>query len=831
MRWRLLRAAAAGEANRALIDDTSGTSISIDAPGPVASLIPGTPLDVCEPTEVDDHDWWYVTTVDLEEPAMLRCEGLTPPGAIVIDGEVRSTVESMFLPVCCEIPAGRHEIALWSGSLSKALTRRRPRGRWRSTLVAAQGMRWMRTSLIGRAPVYGGVPPVVGPWRPVAVHDAAWIETLRVRTAATTGIVTVTGDLVSRVDDRVAGESGNVTVFDSAGVVVASAQLSLGSEHDFGDGHRRTAFTAAVTVEHPQRWWPHGYGEQPLYRLAITIAGATEERRIGFREVTVDRADGGFTLAINGIEVFCRGVVWSPVDPRSMAADREALTRHIGAFRDAGATMLRVMGGFAYEHTDFYDLCSEFGLLVWQDAMLTTFDPPIEQDDIVCAELAHLIDSISGQPALAVISGGSETQQQPEMLGVAREARSMPLIETSLRDLVRERADVPYVPSSPSSPDARPGQLAIQPDIGVAHWFCVGGYLRPLDDVKSARVRFAAESLAFAIPPSDEFVESHFGSLRVAGHDPAWKAAIPRDRMAAWDFEDVRDFYVAAIFGVDPMQVRRENPARYLQLGRLAVGEAMVSCYRFWRRDRGVCGGALVLFGRDLRPGAGWGLLDSGGHPKLPMAMLARVWAPLALTVSDDGLAGVRIDVHNDGPETVTGTLRLRAVDSGGTEVAAGCESVEVAAHGSATRYDSELTGAFGDLTHAYRFGAAPAAAIWVGFDTTDGRAVSDVLVVSAPGAPVFSGLDAGVTPGEQAGAATATWTLTVRARVTLRYVCVDVPGWIPSVNCFHLAAGIEQKLTLIRTSGSPAGTTTPRGRVSSIDATDVAVFAGDLPS
>ncbi|MBE7193474.1 glycoside hydrolase family 2 protein [Gordonia polyisoprenivorans] len=813
-RWRLVRGVPSAEPDPAVLDDATLPSMEIAAPGPVGHLVAGSELEAADPDTVDDSDWWLVAMVTVERSGVVDFQGLTPPGAVFVDRVRVADVESMFLPVRCPMTAGTHEIAIWSGSLRTWLSRRRPRGRWRSTLVSAQGMRWARTSLIGRAPVYGGVPPVVGAWRPVVVRPGPQVDLCSVGVDSDTGRV----DMCARWTGAEAPDVATAEVLDEEGATVAVGDLSAraGSPAEL---------VGQVALAEPRRWYPHGYGAPSTYLLRITAGGVSAERRIGFRTVRATCAGGAFRLSVNGIDVFCRGAVWVPPDPRAMTVDREVIREQLLVLRDAGANMVRVMGGFTPEQAEFYELCAELGMLVWQDAMLTTFDPPEDLDDVVCAEVDDLLTRHAGNPALAVVSGGSETLQQPEMMGVATESLSLPLIETKLRGVVERVSGVPYVVASPSSwsdDTEAPTPLAIRSDNGIAHWFGVGGYMNGLDDVRTAGVRFAAESLAFAIPASDEAVESDFGSLGAAGQHPDWKRGVPRDRTASWDFEDVRDFYVREVFGVDPLQVRRVDPGRYLQLGRLAVAEAMVNCYRFWRRPDSGCAGALVLNAKDLRPGAGWGLLDHRGTAKLPLAALARVWAPVALTIDNCGQRGLRIDLHNDTADELAGIVRLRAVDDAGRVVVEGESAIVVEPRSSVTRADADLTGAFTDLSHAYRFGPPVAAAVLVEFVVGEQVMRRDALIVAPLAAPIRSGLRAQARTDDAGG-----WLIDVRAETSLRYVCLNVPGWVLSDNCFHLVAEHTHTIRATPADGTAPQASGPRGAVSSIDAREtVAVVA-----
>jgi beta-mannosidase len=255
--------------------------------------------------------------------------------------------------------------------------------------------------------------------------------------------------------------------------------------------------------------------------------------------------------------------------------------------------------------------------------------------------------------------------------------------------LAKADVDALYVPSAPCGAD-RPlltGQ-------GVSNWFGVGGYLRPLGDIRSAGVRFASECLAIA----------NVGDDVPDPNDPAWKDGVAKDSGTDWDFDDVRDHYLKLLYEVDPAQLRTTDPDRYLELSRRVSGDVMREAFGEWRRPESGCGGAFVLWLRDLVPGAGWGLIDSGGAAKPVLRDLRDVLAPVAIWMTDEGMGGYAVHIANDRPEPLSAEIVVtlirgeRRVDGGQIEITVPPRSFWSG--------DAEtIIGRWVDVGYTYRFG------------------------------------------------------------------------------------------------------------------------------
>src|SRR4051794_36941279 len=494
--------------------------------------------------DVDAYDWWF-RTFFVGEGEVLRFGGIATVSEVWLNGELVLESESMFERHDVDVVDRLHgvnELVIRCRALKPLLAeRRKPRARWRAQIVYDGNLRWFRTMMLGRAPGFAPGPAVVGPWRPVTLEERRPHFEIRTRVEGGDGVVTVSGEGVEDVE--VAG-------------------------HRAGGGELR--------VPGAPLWWPHTHGEPVLHEVRVNGALVG---RVGFRTLSG-------LLEVNGVPVFARGALWTPVPEGQVRPTLEAA-------RDAGMNMVRIPGTAAYESPEFWDACDELGLLVWQDFMFANFDYPIADPGfraLVEREAAQVLSDIGWRPSLAMLCGNSEVEQQAAMLGLDPELGCGELFGKLLPQALNAAgADVPYVSSSPTG-----GDLPFRNDVGIAHYFGVGGYRRPLEDVRRAHVKFASECLAIANQP-----------------DRDGTGGAPRDGGAEWDFQDVRAHYLRLLFGAE------RDDERYLELSRFVSGEVMAEVFGEWRRGASPCGGGLILWLRALMPGAGWGVLDHAGNPKV----------------------------------------------------------------------------------------------------------------------------------------------------------------------------------------------------------------------
>ena len=314
-------------------------------------------------------------------------------------------------------------------------------------------------------------------------------------------------------------------------------------------------------------------------------------------------------LHVNGVPVFARGALWTPLDPVGLARPTRRPARGARArSRDAGHEHAAPP-----RHRRLRDRRLPrplrrarhprlAGLHVRQPRLPVRRRRP-SAARVEARGRPRCSARLAGRPSLAVLCGNSEVEQQVAMLGLDPALVARPVLR---RDRCRRWRATPgstrsTCPSAPCGGDAARSAPTAASRTTTAS-AATGGRS---SDARRAGVRFAAECLAFANVPDDEAVATLLpgGPATSSSTTRRWKAGVPRDAGAGWDFDDVRDHYLRCCSASTRPRCAASTTSATSSCSRAVTGEVMAEVFGEWRRAGSPCGGGLVLWLRDLVPG------------------------------------------------------------------------------------------------------------------------------------------------------------------------------------------------------------------------------------
>lgn len=175
------------------------------------------------------------------------------------------------------------------------------------------------------------------------------------------------------------------------------------------------------TIENPKLWWPNGMGEQPLYKIDSGLFinkkfSSQTSRRIALRTVELLQHDDAwgksFEFIVNGEPVFAKGGNWIPADNFLNRVDKNRYAHLLNSVTAANMNMLRVWGGGIYENEEFYNLCDELGIMIWQDFMFACSMYPAEEKDLASieAEATYQVKRLRNHPSIVLWCGNNEIE-------------------------------------------------------------------------------------------------------------------------------------------------------------------------------------------------------------------------------------------------------------------------------------------------------------------------------------------------------------------------------------------------------------------------------------
>ncbi|WP_347978310.1 glycoside hydrolase family 2 protein [Microbacterium sp. ProA8] len=438
--------------------------------------------------------------------------------------------------------------------------------------------------------------------------------------------------------------------------------------------------TVRLELASAERWWPAGYGEQPLYVVDVRLQGGdgpdpldAAHRVVGVRDVrwdtTPDDAGTPFTLVVNDQPIFVKGVNWIPDDALTVRVTRDRLRRRFEQALDANLNLIRVWGGGLYESDDFYELADEMGLLVWQDFLFACAayaeEEPLRSE--IEAEARENIVRLGHHASLVLLTGNNENLWGYEDWGwklrLDGKTWGAHYYYELFPALVAELAPhVPYAPGSPFSPgagwdgEAQTGPHPNDEQHGSMHLWEQWNRL-DWPTYRDHRPRFVAE-FGWQGPPAWSTLVRSVSDAPLTPESPGMivhqkamegntkltNGLIPHFRMP----EAMEDWHWA------------------MQLNQALAVRTALEHFRSWAPHTQ---GAIVWQLNDCWPVTSWAAIDGDERPKPLYYALKNAFAPRVVTVQprDGGLAAVLV---NDTADTWDGEVVARRVGFSGDELA-----------------------------------------------------------------------------------------------------------------------------------------------------------------
>ncbi len=580
------------------------------------------------------------------------CRRLLKPGVNTLRIRFRSPINEV-LPVMAkqnyELPAGNDQ-----GEKTSPYTRKAP---------YQYGWDW------GPRFVTSGI------WRPIRLEawNLARVEDLHIvpgQVTVAAADLTADVEVIANITTRATFVVEDVT--DKRIVAKREVNLAPGSNR----------ISLYFVISRPKLWWPNGLGAHPLYtfQARLSIDGRPIDQatiRTGLRSLELrqqpDESGKSFTFVINGVPIFAKGGNWIPADSFPTRISKTKYRQLLESVRDTNMNMLRVWGGGIYERNDFYELCDEMGILLWQDFMFGCSLYPGDEAFVnnVRQEAIDNVKRLRNHPSIVVWVGNNEIESGWFHWGW-KEKLPAKLWDDYLKIFYGVLPEVcasldpsrAYWPSSPSS------KLEDDPEsqkMGDLHYWQVWHASLPFSEYEKQFPRFMSEYGFQSFPqletvntytlPADRDIKS---PVMLAHQRHPRGNQLIREYMLR-EYPEPKDFesflYVSQVLQAEGIKIGAEHLRRIMphNMGSL-----------FWQIN-------------DCWPVASWSSIDYTGRWKALQYYARRFYSEILVSPHEEN-GNINVFVVSDRLRPVAAQLTLSLLDFDGHKLWGQQKQIEVAA-------------------------------------------------------------------------------------------------------------------------------------------------------
>jgi beta-mannosidase len=636
---------------------------------------------------IEDADWEYRTTLQVPADFLahknvdLVFEGLDAYSEVYLNGKLILTADSMFrewrVPVKPLLKPGANLLRVVFPSPIKTAAKIAATDKWREQ-THTEEKTYVRKAAYEYGWDWGPRFVTSGIWRPVRLEawEIARISNLHIAQLDVTAKV---AHLTAQVEVTAAEDASAKVTLD---FTHAGKKVELSRTIELHTGLNR--IDLPIEISSPQLWFPAGYGAQPLYKFnaQLHIGNRAEDHsttRAGLRSIILrrdlDQWGRSFEFIINGIPVFGKGADVIPFDSFPTRVTTEQYRRILQSAVDANMNTIRHWGGGYYETQEFYDICDELGIMIWQDFMFGNDWQPgtyaFKQN--VEAEVEFQLRRLREHPSIILWSGNNETEgalnwNGRDKLPPAARFQMWQDYLTVFSGIIARTAnrlapETPYWPSSPSS-DYEETSASFQS--GDFHDWSVWHGRVPFSEYEKHFPRFMTE-YGFQSFPEMRTVEafttpedraSIFTPVMLAHQKNDEGNSIIHDYMLKY-YSEPRDF------------------ASFLYASQVLQAEGIKVGAEHLRRIRPRSMGSIYWQLNDCWPVASWSSIDYYGRWKALQYYARRFYSPLLVSPHiEDG--NFNVYVVSDKTTPTTARLRLRVFTLEGEVLADTSQDIQV---------------------------------------------------------------------------------------------------------------------------------------------------------
>lgn len=420
---------------------------------------------------------------------------------------------------------------------------------------------------------------------------------------------------------------------------------------------------ARAEIKNPELWWTRELSDketQPLYEIKI----GTVSKKIGLRTIELNRSKDeygiNFQFILNGVPVFAKGANLIPPDAIIDRFNKSSLEKLINDAVCANFNMIRVWGGGYYGSDEFYELCDEKGILVWQDFMFACLMYPFYNDDFlknVLEEVKYNVCRIKHHPSLALWCGNNEIEfmfaHLPEKMKIVQYYKKF-FYEILPDELRKYDYNTPYIETSPIGCGFR--QKITADMCGDTHMWHVWHGSKSLKYYRKRHTRFCSEYGMESLPS----IDCISGFANEDEFDLYSKTMLFHQKCLSGNSKMM--FYL----------LERYNQPQSFDDLIYFTGLTQMECIRdateHWRRNKGRCNGSLWWQYNDCWGAPSWSSVDFSGKWKPLMYASKEFNAPFTLSFKESK-KDAEIYILNDTLKDYNYKLEYGICDFNGNEL------------------------------------------------------------------------------------------------------------------------------------------------------------------